>query len=154
MDICHTVGLLRPEVKGGQMEDFQDGELSWMIVCTIRGSHVRQLEEIEIQIFERTWEDGLVRVLQAALARLTFRHRTELEEKRLPYAHIGRRDEEGIPTVVSYVCPLGRHTAQMEVILGKTQNSLDISRMENELLKSELDDVKKELELVKTKARR
>jgi hypothetical protein len=103
MEVCHTVGRLRPEVKGRQMEDFKDGELSWMIVCTIRGSHVRDLEEIEIQLFDRTWEEGLVRVLQVALARLVFHHRAELEEKGLPHAHLGHRDEEGIPTVVPYV---------------------------------------------------
>jgi hypothetical protein len=154
MEVCHTVGRLRPEVKGGQMEGFEDGELSWRILCTIRSSHVSALEEIEIEIFDRTWEEGLVRVLHAALARLVFHHRVELEEKGLPHAHLGRRDEEGIPTVVPYVCPLGRHAAHVEYLLFKTQGSLDINRMENEVLKSELEDAKKEIELVKVKARR
>jgi hypothetical protein len=125
-----------------------------MIVCTIRGSHVKQLPEFEIQLFERTWEDGLIRALQAALARLTYHHRAELEEKNLPYAHFGRRDEEGLPTIVPYVCPLGRHAAQMEFILGKTQNSLDISRMEQEMLKHELDETKTDLEEMRRRARR
>jgi hypothetical protein len=153
IDVCHAVGRLRPEVKGGQMEP-HDGDLSWMIVCTIRGSHVKQLPEFEIQLFERTWEDGLLRALQAALARLTYHHRAELEEKNLPYAHFGRRDEEGLPTIVPYVCPLGRHAAQMEFILGKTQNSLDISRMEQEMLKHELDETKADLAEMRKRARR
>jgi hypothetical protein len=42
----------------------------------------------------------------------------------------------------------------MEFILARTQDSLDINRMENELLKSELEEAKKEVELVKMKARR
>jgi hypothetical protein len=102
---------LLPEVKGGQMEDMADGELSWMVVCTLRGSHVENLEEIEIQLFDRTWEECLVRVMQAALARLVFHHRAELEAKGLPHACLGCHDEEGVPTVVPYTCPLSRQAA-------------------------------------------
>ncbi|KAK1648884.1 hypothetical protein QYE76_066689 [Lolium multiflorum] len=152
LELCHAVGRLRLEVKGRQMEDTEDGELSWMIVCTIRGSHIKELEEIEIQLFDRTGRSGLS--ARGSPSRLAFHHRAELEEKGLPHAHLGRRDEEGIPTVVPYVCPLGSHAAQMEYVLFKTQGNLDINMMENEVLKSELDDVKKELELVKLKARR
>jgi hypothetical protein len=90
IEVSQTVGRLLPEVKGGQMECTKDGELSWMVVCTLRGSHVKNLEEIEIQIFDRTWEEGLVRVMQAALARLVFHHCAELEAKRLPQAFLGR----------------------------------------------------------------
>jgi hypothetical protein len=154
IDVCNAVGRLRPEVKGGQMNDIENEDLSWMIVCTVRGSHVKQLPEFEIQLFERTWEDGLVRALQAALAHLAFHHRAELEERNLPYAHFGRRDEEGLPTIVPYVCPLGRHAGQMEFLLGKTQNSLDICRMEKEMLTNELGEVKQDLEEMKRRARR
>ncbi|KAK1693703.1 hypothetical protein QYE76_010400 [Lolium multiflorum] len=98
IEVSQAVGRLLPEVKGGQMESTKDGELSWMVVCTLRGSHVANLEEIEVQIFDHTWEEGLVRVMQAALARLVFHHRVELEAMRLPRAQLGRRDEEGFPT--------------------------------------------------------
>jgi hypothetical protein len=75
IEVSQKVGRLLPEVKGGQLTDMEDGELSWMVVCTLRGSHVANLEEIEVQIFDRTWEEGLLRVMQAALARLVFHHR-------------------------------------------------------------------------------
>ncbi|KAK1663744.1 hypothetical protein QYE76_051903 [Lolium multiflorum] len=91
------------------MESMEDGELSWIVVCTLWDSHVANLEEIEIQLFDRTWEEGIVRVMQATLARLVFHHRAELESRA----------------------------------------SLDSNRMENEVLKSELEGVKEELKLAK-----
>jgi hypothetical protein len=145
---------LLPKVKGGQMIRMEYKELSWMVVCTLWGSHVANLEEIEIQLFDRTWEEGLVRLMQAALARLVFHHREELESKGLPHAHLGCHNEEGIATVVPYTCPLGRQAAQMEYLLYKTQASLDPNRMENEVLKSELEEAKEELKLAKLEGRR
>jgi hypothetical protein len=53
IEVSQAVGRLLPEVKGGQMESTKDGELSWMVVCTLRGSHMANLEEIDVQIFER-----------------------------------------------------------------------------------------------------
>jgi hypothetical protein len=136
------------------MESTKDGEMSWMVVCTLRGSHVKQLEEIEVQVFDRTWEDGLVRVLQAALSRLVFHHRVELEAMGLPHAFLGRRNEEGVPTMIPYFCPLGRQVSQMENLLFKTQLSLDSNRMENEVLKHEMEGLKMDLKLAKLKHRR
>jgi hypothetical protein len=115
---------------------------------------VKQLKEIEVQVFDRTWEDGLVRVLQAALSRLVFHHHAELEAKRLPHAFLGRRNEEGIPTMIPYTCPLGRQAAQMENLLYKTQLSLDSNIMENEVLKHELEGLKMDLKLAKLKHHR
>jgi hypothetical protein len=108
IEVSQTVGRLLPEVKGGQMECTKDGDMSWMVVCTLRGSHVKNIEEIEVQIFDCAWEEGLVRVMQAALARLVFDHHVELEAKRFSHAHLGHRDKEGFPTMVPYVFPLGR----------------------------------------------
>jgi hypothetical protein len=68
--VSQKVGRLLPEVKGGQMNLMAEGDLSWMVVCTLRGSYVADMEEIEIEIFDRTWEEGLLRVMEAALARL------------------------------------------------------------------------------------
>jgi hypothetical protein len=136
------------------MECTREGEMSWMVVCMLRGFHVRNIEEIEVQVFNRTWEEGLVRVLQASLARLCFHHRAELEAKGLPHALLGRRNEEGIPTMTPYTCPLGRQAAQMENLLFKTQLSLDSNRMENEVLKHEMEGLKMELKLAKLKCRR
>ncbi|KAK1686254.1 hypothetical protein QYE76_047102 [Lolium multiflorum] len=152
--VSRAVGRLLPEVKGGQMECTKDGELSWMVVCTLRGSHVKNIEEIEVQIFDRTWEEGLVRVMQAVLAHLVFHHRVELETMGFPHAHLGRRDEEGFPTMVPYVFPLSRQAAQMEYLLYKTQLSLDSNRMENEVLKHEMEGLKLDLKLAKLKTRR
>jgi hypothetical protein len=60
IEVSQAVGRLLTEVKGGQMDIMEDGELSWMVVFTFRGSHVANLEEIEIQLFDRTWEEGLL----------------------------------------------------------------------------------------------
>jgi hypothetical protein len=117
IEVSLIVGRLLPKVKGGQVECSKEGEMSWMVVCTLRGSHVKNIEEIEVQVFNRTWEEGLVRVMRAALARLMFHHRAELESLRLPHAHLGHRNEEGFPTEVPYTCPLGRQAAQMEYAL-------------------------------------
>jgi hypothetical protein len=154
VEVSRAVGRLLPEVKGGQLESTKDGEMSWLVVCTLRGSHVKPLEEIEVQFFDRTWEDGLVRVLQSALSRLVFHHRVELEAKRLPHAFLGRRNEEGIPTMIPYTCLLGRQVSQMENLLYKTQLSLDSNRMENEVLKHEQEGLKLDLKLARLKYRR
>jgi hypothetical protein len=154
VEVSRAVGRLLPEVKGGQLESTKDGEMSWLVVCTLRGSHVKPLEEIEVQVFDRTWEDGLVRVLQSALSRLVFHHRVELEAKGLPHALLGRRNEEGIPTMIPYTCLLGRQVSQMENLLYKTQLSLDSNRMENEVLKHEQEGLKLDLKLARLKYRR
>jgi hypothetical protein len=133
------------------MECTKDGEMSWMVVCTLRGYHVKNIEEIEVQVFDRTWEEGLVRVMQAALAHLVFHHRAELEAKKFPHAHLGHSNEEGIPTLVPYVWPLGRQTVQIEYLLYKTQLRLDSNRMENEVLKHEMEGLKLDLKLAKIK---
>jgi hypothetical protein len=154
IEVSWAVGRLLPEVKGGQMECTKEGEMSWMVVCTLRGSHVKNIEEIEVQVFDRTWEEGLVRVLQAALARLCFHHCAELQAKGLPHALLGRRNEEGILTMTPYTCRLGRQAAQMENLLFKTQLSLDSNRMENEVLKHEMEGLKLDLKLAKLKYHR
>jgi hypothetical protein len=77
-----------------------------------------------------------------------------LESKGCPHAHLGRRDVEGFPTEVPYICPLGRQAAQMEYLLYKTQLSLDSNRIENEVLNSELEGLKMDLKLAKLKSRR
>jgi hypothetical protein len=76
-----------------------------------------------------------------------FHHRVELEAKGMPHVCLGHRDEEGVPTVVPYTCTLGRQARQMEYLLFQTQANLDSNMMENEMLKSELEEAKEELKL-------
>jgi hypothetical protein len=77
-----------------------------------------------------------------------------LEAKGLPHAFLGCHNEEGVPTMIPYFCPLGRQVSQMENLLYKTQLSLDSNRMENEVLKHELEGLKMDLKLAKLKHRR
>lgn len=151
IELARMVGRLLPEIKGGKVHQLVEGDRSWLVVCTLRGSLVGPpIQELEVDVFDRTWTDGVVRVMQEALARLAFHHRAELIGTRFEY--FGRRDSEGRPTEVPFHFQFERHAQYMEFMLHHTQTYLDRARMRSDTLETELLAVKEELKVAQLEA--
>src|SRR4051812_16064338 len=93
-ELAHLVVRPTPEIKGAHITTLIDGELSWLVVCTVRGGVVLPLsEDFQVNVIEKEWGDGILMVAQEALARLAYHHRQQLEETQFRF--FGRRHEEG-----------------------------------------------------------
>jgi hypothetical protein len=109
---------------------FEEGtrELAYQVVCQVRGKEVPPTSpEFTFEVIERTWGDGLVRVLRHAISRLVHLHYDELLGTR--YEHYGRVDSDGLPYQAAAHTPFSRHFCHTEALLHHTQEQLDHIRM-------------------------
>jgi FtsZ-binding cell division protein ZapB len=128
MDLAKKVGRPAPEIKGGIIPEFAEGDRCWHVVCTLRGGVVPPLsDELTITVLERTWTDGVVRVMQQALALLVHHHREQLVDTR--YEYFGRRDAQGGRPEATPHPILGYHLDHMEYLLSYSQVQMDRARM-------------------------
>jgi hypothetical protein len=84
-------------------------------------------EEFTFEVIERTWGEGVTRVLQHAISCLVQLHAAELAGTH--YEHYGRCDDEGFPVEPPLPTPFSRHLTHMEVLLHHSQEQLDHVRM-------------------------
>ena len=82
--------------------------------------------EITYEEMESSLEDGILRVMQLAIAKLASTFCSKFEGT--PYRYYGKRDEEDIPVSNSEV--FARHFQHMEGQLYNTQIALDHLRQE------------------------
>ena len=125
-----TLRLKRPlpEIKGAKIHPDSDRLMSWLVVCTLRGPLMPpEEEELTVEVVERTWTDGIVRVMQEATARLAYHHRADLEGSR--YEFYGRRDDLGHPRDTPQHYQYWHHLQHMEYLLHHTHTYLDCARM-------------------------
>jgi hypothetical protein len=65
------LGRPRPKVRGYGLIEEGTRELAYQIVCQVRGKEVPPTsQKFTFEVIERTWGDGLLRVLRDAISRL------------------------------------------------------------------------------------
>ncbi|KAK1694509.1 hypothetical protein QYE76_011206 [Lolium multiflorum] len=90
-DLAFRCGRPAPEVKGVRTERPEDSEMAWLVTCVVRGGEVAPVsEEFTVDVMERTWLDGMIRVFQEALARLALLHPEAIADT--GYQYLGLRD--------------------------------------------------------------
>jgi hypothetical protein len=124
LELSLKMGRPYPELKGGQVDKPEDSEQTLLVTCTIRGAVLDpSIEEIDVDVLDRTWEEGSVRAMQMTLARLFFYHHGSHNLGRFVY--YGRRDEHGFPEEGVPHYYFEGHMHHMESLLHRTQIRLD-----------------------------
>ena len=145
MELALRCGRPLPELKGVRLERPEDSELSWLVVCTVRGREVAPVsEEFTVDVMERSWVDGMVRVMQEAIARLAFLHPEKIVGT--PFQFVGQRDTEGIPAVVTPHPQFEHQMQHLEYLLHHSQTYMDRARMRSEMQEMEIQSLRAELE--------
>jgi hypothetical protein len=105
---------------------FEEGtrELAYQVVCQVHGKEVPLISQgFTFEVIERTWGDGLMRVLRHAISRLVHLHYDELLDTR--YEHYGRVDSDGLPFQAAAHTSFSRHLCHTEALLHHTQEQMD-----------------------------
>jgi hypothetical protein len=124
VELATRLGRPRPEVRGYRLFEEGTRELAYQVVCQVRGKEVPLTSpEFTFEVIERTWGDGLMRVLRHAISRLVHLHYDELLGTR--YEHYGRLDFDGFPHQAAAHTPFSRHLCHTEALLHHTQGQLD-----------------------------
>jgi regulator of replication initiation timing len=128
VELAARLGQPCPEIRGYQL--FKEGtrELAYQVVCQVHGKEVPPTsQEFTFEVIERTWGDGLMRVLRHVISRLVHLHYDELLGTR--YEHYGRVNSDGFPHQAVAHTPFSRHLCHTEAVLHHTQGQLDHVRM-------------------------
>ena len=135
--MTRNLGRPVPELQSAQIH--HDGrELSWLVVCTIRAPLLAlSTPEIIYEAMESSLEDGILRVMQLAIAKLASTFCSKFEGT--PYRYYGKRDEEDRPVSNSEDFVFARHFQHMEGQLYNTQITLDRLRQEFNFRGREID---------------
>ena len=145
VEMTRRLGRPLPEVKGGRIHLQLDREHAWLVVCTLRGPVVPPLiDELTIEVVERTWVDRLMRVSQEAIGRLAYHHRTFFAGSH--YQYYGQRDAEGDPRAVPDHPEFWRHFQEMKYLLHCTQTYPDRVRIRCDTRGAELTSIQAELQ--------
>jgi hypothetical protein len=109
----------------------KDVEARLVVRCALRGSEVTpRSDTIAFVLYARTWEEGLRRACQEAIARIVRFHQYELRSTR--FRHYGMRDGEGDPTPGIPHPIMGDHLIAMEKHLALTEAQLDEARFKHD----------------------
>jgi hypothetical protein len=88
VELAACLGRPRPEIRGYRIFDEGTRELAYQVVCQVHGMEVPPTsQEFTFEVIERTWGDGLMRVLRHAISCLVHLHYDELLGTR--YEHYG-----------------------------------------------------------------
>jgi hypothetical protein len=116
VELAARLGHPCPEVRGYRLFEEGTRELVYRIVCQVRGREVPPTsEEFTFEVIERTWGEGVLRVLLHTISRLVHLHASKLAGTR--YEHYERCDDEGFPVEPSLLTPFRRHLTHTEVLL-------------------------------------
>jgi hypothetical protein len=124
VELAARLGRPHPEVRGYRL--FEEGtcELEYRIVCQVHEREVPPTsEEFTFEVIERTWGEGVMRVLQHAISRLVHLHATKLAGTR--YEHYGRCDHEALLVEPPLPTTFSRHLTHTEVLLYHTHGQMD-----------------------------
>jgi hypothetical protein len=106
------------------------------VVCQVCGKEVPPTSpEFTLEVIERNWGDGLMRVLRHVISRLVHLHYDELLGTR--YEHYGRVDTDGLPYQAAAHTPFGRHFCHTEALLHhKKERGLELAVLRGDLQES------------------
>jgi hypothetical protein len=143
-DLAIRCGRMVPEVKGVRTERSADSEMAWLVTCVVRGSGISPAtEEFTIDVMERTWLDGMIRVSQEALARLAFLHPEVVADT--GYQYLGQRDLAGQPVAGAPHADTAHQLHHMEYLLHHTQTQQDRARERCDLQEDEIATLRAQL---------
>jgi len=90
------IGRPPPEIRGYRRAVPEQSGMSWRVVCTLRGRQAEPVcEDDQFEVIEHTFEEGMMRVMQLAMARISHDYADRLQDT--SYQYIGRRDDQGMP---------------------------------------------------------
>lgn len=125
------IGRPPPEVRGYLQTKPEQSERTWRVVCTVRGRQVAPVcGDIEFEVMDRSWEDGLLRVMQFTIARLAEDFADRLQDT--PFRYIGRRDDQGRMTLGDPHPEFAHYLSHTEYLLQHTQRQMDSVRVRYE----------------------
>jgi hypothetical protein len=128
VELVVRLGCPRSEIRGYRLFEEGTRELAYQVVCQVRGKEVPPTsQEFTFEVIERTWGDGLMRVLRHAISRLVHLHYSELLGTR--YEHYGRVNSDDFPHQAATHTPFSRHLCHTEALLHHTQGQLDYVHM-------------------------
>jgi hypothetical protein len=128
VELAARLGWPRPEIRGYCLFEEGTRELAYQVVCQVREKEDPPTsQEFTFEVTERTWGDGLMRVLRHAISRLIHLHYDELLGTR--YEHYGQVDSDGLPYQAAAHTPFSRHLYHTEALLHHTQGQLDHAHM-------------------------
>ncbi|KAK1646298.1 hypothetical protein QYE76_064103 [Lolium multiflorum] len=143
-DLAIRCGRMVPEIKGVRTERSADSEMAWLVTCVVRGSGISPAtEEFTIDVMERTWTDGMIRVSQEALARLAFLHPEVVAGT--GYQYLGQRDLAGKPVAGAPHADTAHQLHHMEYLLHHTQTQQDRARERCDLQEDEIATLRAQL---------
>jgi hypothetical protein len=116
VELTHRHGCPRPEVRGYRLFDEGTRELAYRVVCQVRGKEIPPTsEEFTFEVTERTWGEGVMRVLQHTISHIVHLHASEMAGT--CYGHYRRCDHEGLPIEPPLPTTFSRHLTHTEVLL-------------------------------------
>jgi hypothetical protein len=143
-DLAFRCGRPAPEVKGVRTERPEDSEMAWLVTCVVRGGEVAPVsEEFTVDMMERTWLDGMIRVFQEALARLALLHPEAVADT--GYQYLGLRDGAGQPVAGAPHPDTAHQLHHLEYLLHHTQTQQDRARERCDLQEDEIVTLRAQL---------
>jgi hypothetical protein len=119
VELTHRLGRPRPEVRGYRLFDEGTRELAYRVICQVRGKEIPPTsQEFTFEVTERTWGDGVMRVLWHTISRLVHLYYDELLGT--CYKHYGHIDSEGFPFQAATHTPFSGHLCHTEALLRHT----------------------------------
>jgi hypothetical protein len=118
--------LRRPplEIRGFRQRVPEHSERAWRVVCTVRGRQTTPVcDDTEFEVVDRSWEDGLLRVMQLAIARMSHNFADRLQDS--PFRFYGRRDDHGRMSPADPHPQFADYASHSEYLLQHTQRQLD-----------------------------
>src|SRR4051812_6754964 len=93
-DAAAKIGCPPPEIRGYRPEVPEYSERSWRVECMLRGRQFAPIcDDIVFEVTARSWEDGLLRVMQITMAHLANDFTDRLQDS--PLRFNGRHDDQG-----------------------------------------------------------
>ncbi|KAK1646568.1 hypothetical protein QYE76_064373 [Lolium multiflorum] len=143
-DLAFRCGRPAPEVKGVRTERPEDSEMAWLVTCVVRGGEVAPVsEEFTVDVMERTWLDGMIRVFQEALARLALLHPEAIADT--GYQYLGLRNGAGQPVAGAPHPDTAHQLHHLEYLLHHTQVQQDRARERCDLQDDEIVTLRAQL---------
>jgi hypothetical protein len=126
-ELANALDRPSPAFFGVRLNDQPGEELQWLIFAKLSGKKESPTsEDIQFEIRESNWMEGLARAMQEALARLCGQNMNQVKNTRFFY--YARHDSKGRPMTMPRHQELKYHVEQLDIMLHETLKELDNAR--------------------------
>lgn len=144
--LAELLGRPPPELRGYRLDRPESSDASWRVVCTVRGQQVAPVcEDLTFEVVDRTWGEGVLRVLQQTIARLSHDFADRLQGTAFQF--VGRRDTQGVMVVGEEHPHFANHMHHTEYLLQHTQLQMDNARARCEIKEMDCVMLRRQLRL-------